>query len=341
VAEGEPTVLIGGKWAARLCDKITCPMADPKPHVMGAITQSSKTVKIGGKFAARQFDRCDCTTVGMCGIKVPPVVGPSGPKQVSTDKDAQGNPVLNKDLDARGGSGPHAEAQADGSSDKNGAKGSASAEAHVGRGRKQGSVKVAGGELGGQAEGDLIAGDGQARGGYSKYGSGGSAEAQAKGVGVGGKAYYGPAGDGGNNPYVEVGANATGGSAEAKGDLLVGDDGNRVGVAMGGKAELGGGVGQVSERITIPLWGDNNIQIGAYQEGKLAEVGGGAGGHAYYDKNAQRVNLGFFAGLELWAGAEVGYNISIGKKVSPPLPPPPPAIPNKIVTGWPTVLIGD
>jgi uncharacterized Zn-binding protein involved in type VI secretion len=341
LVQGEPTVLIGGAPASRLCDMQVCPMADPKPHVIGAVTESSKTVMIGGKLAARQFDRCDCTVAGMCGVNVPGVVGPSGPWQWSTKKDASGKPLMNKDLDNDGGSGPHLEIEADGSSTDDGVTGTVRGEGHLGRGRVQGTKAIGGGEINYQGEGDLMAREAQVQGGSTGYtGAGGTAQTQATGAKVAGKVSLGPAGDAGNNPYLEVGASATGGSGEARADMLVGDDGNRVGLAAGGKAEVGGAVGQVTARETIPLWGDYNIQVAGYGEGKWEEFGGGMGGQAYYDKSTQRFNLGGFAGLDLWAGAELGFNISIGKKIGPP-PPAPPAIPNTIITGWLTVLIGD
>jgi len=67
IVAGVPTVLIGGKPAARMGDMHTCPMADPmpppappKPHVGGPITMGSATVLIGGQPAARVGDMATC-----------------------------------------------------------------------------------------------------------------------------------------------------------------------------------------------------------------------------------------------------------------------------------------
>ena len=66
---GCPTVLIGGKPAARIGDMHTCPMADPmptpappKPHVGGAIVKGSATVLIGKMPAARVGDTVTCVS---------------------------------------------------------------------------------------------------------------------------------------------------------------------------------------------------------------------------------------------------------------------------------------
>jgi uncharacterized Zn-binding protein involved in type VI secretion len=62
---GFPTVLIGGKPAARMGDMHTCPMVTPAvppvPHVGGPIIMGSITVIIGGQPAARVGDTATCT----------------------------------------------------------------------------------------------------------------------------------------------------------------------------------------------------------------------------------------------------------------------------------------
>jgi uncharacterized Zn-binding protein involved in type VI secretion len=65
ISLGCPTVLIGGKPAARMGDMHTCPMQTPVgpavvPHVGGPITLGSPTVLIGGQPAARVGDMCTC-----------------------------------------------------------------------------------------------------------------------------------------------------------------------------------------------------------------------------------------------------------------------------------------
>jgi len=63
IVGGCPTVLIGGKPAARVGDMHTCPMVDPgpKPHVGGPIMPPGSTkVLIGGMPAARVGDMLTC-----------------------------------------------------------------------------------------------------------------------------------------------------------------------------------------------------------------------------------------------------------------------------------------
>lgn len=65
VIVGFPTVLIGGKPAARVGDMHVCPMQTPGvppiPHVGGPILPPGcPTVLIGGMPAARMGDMCTC-----------------------------------------------------------------------------------------------------------------------------------------------------------------------------------------------------------------------------------------------------------------------------------------
>src|SRR5688500_18225258 len=63
IVMGFPTVLIGGKPAARVGDMHTCPMVEPGPvpHVGGPILPpGGVTVLIGGVPAARLGDMCTC-----------------------------------------------------------------------------------------------------------------------------------------------------------------------------------------------------------------------------------------------------------------------------------------
>jgi uncharacterized Zn-binding protein involved in type VI secretion len=74
IVVGFPTVLIGGKPAARIGDMHTCPMATPGtppiPHVGGPITMGSTTVLIGNMPAARVGDMATC--VGPPDTIIPP-----------------------------------------------------------------------------------------------------------------------------------------------------------------------------------------------------------------------------------------------------------------------------
>jgi len=61
IVTGFPTVLIGGKPAARISDLHTCPMFNGSvPHIGGPILEGSKTVLIGKMPASRKGDQAVC-----------------------------------------------------------------------------------------------------------------------------------------------------------------------------------------------------------------------------------------------------------------------------------------
>lgn len=111
IVTGEPTVLIGGRVAARKGDSHLCPKADAGvPHVGGSITSSSRTVLIGGKPAARFGDMCGCPSAGASGAGAPPVVGPGKPPwRWSTDPQHRSIEVLDQLPKSERPHGPHAE----------------------------------------------------------------------------------------------------------------------------------------------------------------------------------------------------------------------------------------
>lgn len=65
IVAGAPTVIIGGKPAARINDMHVCPMTNPgsppPPHIGGPIRVGSPTVLICGQMAARVGDMCQCS----------------------------------------------------------------------------------------------------------------------------------------------------------------------------------------------------------------------------------------------------------------------------------------
>lgn len=61
IVGGCPTVLVGGRPAARVGDMHTCPLSTgPVPHVGGPAAAGNPTVLIGGRPAARQGDMAVC-----------------------------------------------------------------------------------------------------------------------------------------------------------------------------------------------------------------------------------------------------------------------------------------
>ena len=120
-----------------------------------------------------------------------------------------------------------------------------------------------------------------------------------------------------NNPLLEVGGEANVVQAKAKGDLLIGDDGRRVGLSVGGGVGFTSASvdGKVELNIRIPFT-DYSFSIrGGGGVSAPGSLGVAAGGHGYYDKNEKRAHLGAFAGGKLGiGGVDVGLDISFGRK---------------------------
>lgn len=348
VAGGAINTLIGGLAAARKGDAHVCPA-----HVGGVIIQGSATVIIEGAEAARMLDLCGCGAVGTPGVGVPPVVGPpppgAPPKQASSDG------KMDADTDYKTpGRGPHAEAELQ-DTDKDGSYDTARAEASMVRMRNQGYTDLGPVEIGGKHNMDLFYGRGQA-GMTANYGVGANASAEVGMIKEGAEVSIGPAGDKGKNPYAAVGAEYDMFHAEAKGDVLLGDDGRRVGIGAMGKAGAEVVSGNVQARQTIPIpftgW---NIQTRGKATGAAGSVGVGLGGWLYWDKAEGRLHIGALGELKALVGIELDVDFSIGRAYADPPPEPaPPAgppgggtpgtgsggIPNAIAKGCPTVLIG-
>lgn len=173
---------------------------------------------------------------------------------------------------------------------------------------------------------------------------------------VEGEVYFGPPDDYGANPLYSASLEGTVGSAEAKGDALFGDDGNRVGVGVVAKAGANAAGIKGKQKSTFGF-GGYNIQLRGEMEGSEG-VGAGLGHWGYYDRREERVHFGAFGTLKAFAGLELLGDISIGKayppgekpvtdlKGTPPefkasvTPGPMEGIPNIIITGFESVVIG-
>jgi uncharacterized Zn-binding protein involved in type VI secretion len=319
---GEPTVLIGSRPAARLGDPHICPMLDgPKPHVGGTVVSSSTSVWIGGALAARVGDRCGCPSAGTVGAGVPPVVGPGTPAPRT---------------------GPHAEAElADW--DRDGTRDSVRASAVASRMRESAEGDIGPVNVRAQHYNDtmyiektarLSTGDGigvriSEEGGMSRHGADVS-------IGAGGDDVKG---------RITARGEYAVASAESEVDVLVGDDGRRVGIGGLAKAEAQALTAKAESEHELSIFGFA-FESSGYVEGEVGGVGGGLGGMIYYDKHEGRVHLRLLVGVEALLGFELGLNVSFGSKY--------PRVdwavlarkalqhiaPNVIVTGDPTVLIG-
>jgi len=144
--------------------------------------------------------------------------------------------------------------------------------------------------------------------GASMTGNAGAAVLQGEGaVGFGGDKV---------NPYVRVEGGGSVLSAHAKADVLVGDDGKRVGLSghVGADAQLAEGRVGGEYNIPIPFFPDKSITIRTGLSGSAGGAGGAVGGHAYYDREEGRVHVGGEGEAELLLGAGWDVDISFGNK---------------------------
>lgn len=327
IAQGEATVLIGGKPAARLGDPHVCPMVEGvKPHLGGPIATSSSRVMIGNAFAARQGDGCGCLLAGPPGASGPSAGG--GASGSAATRQWSNDGQMDADTDNKESiRGAHAEAELT-DQDGDGTLDSARAEASAARMRNKASASAGPVEVGGVHNLDVLYG--RAQGGASKgaiphssadESFGANAAGEAGVVKWGGGAWAGAPGDDGRNPIAAANVEGDVLHAEAKGDVLVGDDGRRVGVGAMGKAGAEVVSGNVQGRNTIPLPFGYNIQSRAKVTGALGTAGVGAGAWAYWDRKEERLHIGALGELKAIAGGELDVDFSIGKAYAPDPPP--------------------
>ncbi|WP_052121329.1 type VI secretion system Vgr family protein [Inquilinus limosus] len=107
-------------------------------------------------------------------------------------------------------------------------------------------------------------------------------------------------------------------AAEASAGYTLGDDGQRIGIAGAAKASAAAVDGKAEGQFSVPIgWlpgvpDDWTLASKGSVSGSLGSVGGGAGGHAYYDRADSRYHAGGFGELEALVGAELGVDLSVG-----------------------------
>ncbi|MBW8726053.1 MAG: type VI secretion system tip protein VgrG [Inquilinus limosus] len=107
-------------------------------------------------------------------------------------------------------------------------------------------------------------------------------------------------------------------AAEASAGYTFGDDGQRIGIAGAAKASAAAVDGKAEGQFSVPIgWlpgvpDDWTLGAKGSASGSLGSVGGGAGGHAYYDRADSRYHAGAFGELEALVGVELGTDISVG-----------------------------
>jgi uncharacterized Zn-binding protein involved in type VI secretion len=320
IVAGAPTVLVAGMAQARAGDQCTC----TGPPDM--IVKGSPTVLIGGKPAARMGDQ----TVhgGTIAAGAPNVlIGMSGaggaaatPSTVSPGTHVPGKPGDGPDaIDA-----PYkvnkARLGGDDNVDVMFAEGGGSASAGDGRATAQGEVALGGvrmdhaghikGPVGGSHKLQALTADAKAYGSIGKTGLGGEAGASARMIEEEASIFAGPDE---NNPYGEIGGSYALMKAEAKGDLLVGSDGRRAGLAVGGKAGASAAEGDIKSEFNIPIpFTDWTISGRGKVSGDAGSIGGGAGAHAYRDLESGRYHVGAFGEVAVFLGLGGDVDLSLG-----------------------------
>ncbi len=316
VTSGSPDTTIGGMPAARLEDAHVCPIPG---HVAGKIVSASTTVFINGKGAARVADTIACAT-------------PTAPPPGKTHKAAAEYKVKDDDNYLKAVYAEHVsdDFDKDGHIDKHKVGVgifSASGETETNKGPvafgARGKAEI--GTVGAEVQGSV------------GHGVGASASGRAALNSYSGSVYTGPAGDGGKNPYAEVGGKVDLMTAEANAGVLLGDDGKRVGLGAGAKAGATALGGEARTRFSIPIWPGYTIDIKGAVSGDLAGVGGEASAYVYYDKEEHRTHIMGSLAAELLAGLGISLDISIGRKFgfSPPAPAP-----DAVAMGCMSVFIG-
>jgi len=363
VVTGSTNVLIGGRPAARVGDTVVCALHGP-----GVISMGSFTVLINGMPAARMGDITGCMAPSMAPVSVPaPVLGPTPAPPIqwagSLDPKKHGKFIEENDKSKDGVTAAHLEGRVT-DVNNDGIYDTAEGALIGARMRNSGQVDVGSVEFGGTHNLDVLYATAKVSNLTNDYGQAvsGTAEAGMMKWGVGGTT--GAAGSKGLNPAAGLGGEVNLMHAKAEGDLLVGSDGNRVGLIGKGEAGAEALKGEVVGITTIPLPFGANIQAVAKASAAAGTAGGGAGLWLYYDKKQGRLRGGIMGILKVLIGAGAEVEVSIGRPFQEDSPPPPPpnadtpapsplfggynntpglgaaGLPGTVLLGNPTVLIG-
>lgn len=120
-----------------------------------------------------------------------------------------------------------------------------------------------------------------------------------------------------NNPWAEAGGEYNLLQAEAKGDILLGSDGKRAGVALGGKAGAAAASGDVKGEINIPIPFTNwTVSARGKGGGSVGSVGAGAGAAAYKDLESGRYHAGVWGEAAALVGLSGDLDLSVGPRYS-------------------------
>jgi len=150
------------------------------------------------------------------------------------------------------------------------------------------------------------------------------------------------AGDNGLNPFLAVDLEGDALQVNERTEVMVGDDGQRVGIILGG----GGGYTAIEGKGTVRVGTPTIFGITVQNQGSVnGGVGEGAAMdfHAYWDREEQRFHLGGGLAGKVLGGLGLDGDISVGKPYEPDGPSGAGGaggITNRIITGEMTVFIG-
>jgi len=141
-------------------------------------------------------------------------------------------------------------------------------------------------------------------------GAGGRAEASTRMVKEGGSLFIG---SDENNPLAEGGGEYTLMGAEAKANGLIGSDGRRAGLALGGAAKAAAAEGDIKGEINIPIpFTDWSIGARGKAGASAGSIGLGANAHALKDLESGRFHLGAGGEAAAFLGLKLDLDLSIG-----------------------------
>jgi uncharacterized Zn-binding protein involved in type VI secretion len=324
VISGAPTVIVAGMPQARISDQCTC-VGPPDVIVKG-----SATVLVAGMPAARLGDMTahgGVITTGAPNVLIGEAGAggavslsqamPGAPAAAGVAGD--GPPPVDRPYEvhkARLGGDDNVDvmfAEAGGTASAEDGRATAQGEAALGAVRMDHSGHIMG-PVGGSHKLQTYTADAKAYGSIGTTGGGVEAAAFARMVEEEGSLFLGPDE---NNPYAETGGGYALMKAEAKGDALLGSDGRRAGVALGGKAGASAVEGDLKGEINIPIpFTDWTISGRGKVSGDAGSVGIGGGAHAYKDLQTGRYHGGVFGKAAAFLGIGGDLDLSIGPPYS-------------------------
>lgn len=228
-------------------------------------------------------------------------------KEDEEDEADDGKPPIvraggNENVDAL-----YLEGDIDGEAD--GVLGHGQMQARAGMLRTEGATHFGETPFGGAQQNDVMTAGIDAQGGVVS-GLGGTVKADAAMMQGQGTLFVG---NDENNPLAEGGGSYGLMTAEARGNLLLGNDGTRRGLAVGAGLEAAAAQGDLVGGFNIPIpFTDWTISGQGKLGGKLGAVGAGGNAHLMQDLDTGRVHLGLMGEAALLLGGKLGFDLSIG-----------------------------